>query len=224
MYHILLLHEMLERDCRMKEYLQLGGYHVVEEHMENDKYMKEVRHFDAILIESDQLELVSNIVLQIRKITQIPIIILSNRNDEWEKIRLFQNGIDDYLANPYWHGECMARLRTHIERYRRLTRPFGIIKVEGLEINALSRQVFRDGCEVEMRSKEFDVLLHLAQHMNEVVKKEDIYEAVWKDDLADGFYNSVAVHIKKIREKIEKDSSNPRYIETVWGVGYRFKA
>ncbi len=207
----------------MKEYLQLAGYHVLEQDMNSNKYERGIREFDGVLIESDQLAAVLEIVLRIRRITQIPIVVLSNHNDEWEKIRLFQSGIDDYLANPYWHGECMARLRTHIERFHRLTKPFGIINAEGLEIHALSRQVFRDGCEVELRSKEFDVLLYLAQRMNEVVKKEEIYEAVWKDDLADGFYNSVAVHIKKIREKIEKDSSNPKYIETVWGVGYRFK-
>jgi len=127
-------------------------------------------------------------------------------------------------VKPYMQGELLARLQGHIERYKSLTRPFGVIKVEDLEINSFSRRVYLNGIEVDLRLKEFEVLLYLAQHMNIVLTKEQIYQTVWKDNLADTFYNTVAVHVMKIRGKIEKDVDNPRYIETVWGVGYRFRA
>ena len=224
MYDILLLHEMPGNDSKIKDYLYLGGCHVKEIPLEKDILVAELRHFDLVLIECDKVESCVSVVEIIRSDMQVPIMILSDRDDEWEKIRLFKLGVDDYMVEPYWQGELLARIQAHIERYRRLTRPFGVIKVGDLEINAFSRKVLLKGNEVEMRLKEFEVLLYLAQHMNEVVTKKDIYETVWRDDLADAFYNNVAVHVKKIRAKIEEDIANPKFIETVWGVGYRFRA
>lgn len=224
MYSILLLHEMLESDHKMRDYLQLGEYEVVENRFDEDGYMSNLQRFDLVLLQACKLETCLRICEEVRKLAQIPIVVVSDQDDEWEKIRLFQMGIDDYLVEPYWQGELMARMQAHIKRYKRLTRPFGVIKIDELEINAFSRRVLLRGEEVELRLKEFDMLLYLAQHMDEVVTKEELYEAVWRDSLADGFYNSVAVNVKKIRGKIERDIHNPRYIETVWGVGYRFRS
>lgn len=224
MYDVLLLHEMLENDCKIKDYLQLGDYNVVEENPLEDEYESNLQHFDIIVIESNELETCLKVGREVRKKTQVPIIVLSDRDEEWEIIRLFKVGIDDYVVKPCWQGELMARIQARIERYKHLTRPFGIIKVDELEINAFSRRVFLQGREVEMRLKEFEILLYLAQRIDDVVTKEELYEEVWKDNLADGFYNSVAVHVKKIRDKIEADVNNPRYIETVWGIGYRFRS
>lgn len=224
MYNVLILHEMLKNDYKIKEYLALGGYAVKEENLLEEDYTKVLRHFDLVLIECNKVDLCAEVVDRIRQFVQIPIVVLSERDDEWEKIRLFQRGIDDYLAKPYWQGEFLARIQAHLERYKRLTRPFGIIKVNELEINAFSRRVTVEGKDVELSLKEFEVLIYLAQHMDRAITKEEIYEAVWKDNLADGVYNTVAVHVKKIRGKIEKDIDNPRYIQTVWGVGYIFQS
>ena len=224
MYDILLLQEMPEGDSKIKDYLCLGGCCVNAMPMEELDFHGDSRHFDLIVVECDQLELCIPLVEGIREHMQIPIIILTEQDDEWEKIRLFKLGIDDYIVKPYWQGELLARIQAHIGRYKRLTRPFGMIKVDNLEINAFSRTVMLDGKQVEFRLKEFEVLLFLAQHMDEVVCKQDIYEAIWRDNLADPFYNHVAVQVKKVREKIEKDINNPRFIETVWGVGYRFRS
>lgn len=224
MYNVLLLHEMTKNEYKVKEYLALGGYEVQEENLLEEEYIKKLRQFDLVLVECSKVDLCSEVVDKIRQLVQIPIIILSEKDEEWEKIRLFQKGIDDYLAKPYWQGEFLARVQAHMERYKRLTRPFGIIKVDELEINAFSRRVTINGKDVDLRLKEFDVLIYLAQHMDRAVTKKEIYEAVWKDNLADGFYNTVAVHVKKIRAKIEKDVENPRYIQTVWGVGYLFQS
>lgn len=224
MYQVLLLNEMSNNNHRVKEYLSLGGYAIKEQELYEEDVLKDLHCFDLILIESDEVEQCIEVVRRVRCKVQIPIIVLSDRDDEWEKICLFRNGIDDYLVKPYWQGEFLARIHAHIERYKRLTRPFGMIKVDGLEINAFSRRVLLNGKEVELRLKEFDVLLYLAQHMDRAVTKKEIYEEIWKDDLADGFYNTVAVHVKRIRAKIERDVENPRYIQTVWGIGYQFRS
>lgn len=224
MYNVLLLHEVMKSDYRVKEYLALGGYVVKEDTLLEDSYIKNLRCYDMILIECNKMDLCVEVVEKIRRLVQIPVVVLSERDDEWEKIRLFQLGIDDYLAKPYWQGEFLARAQAHLERYHRLTRPFGIIKVNDLEINVFSRRVTVEGADVELSVKEFDLLIYLAQHMDCVITKEKIYEDVWKDDLADGCYNTIAVHIKRIRMKIEKDPKNPKYIQTVWGVGYLFRS
>lgn len=224
MYNVLLLHEMLESDYKVKEYLSLGGYKICEDMMEGEAYVQRLHGYDLVLLECDEMELCLEVVRKVRLLVQVPIVVLSERDNEWEKISLFQSGIDDYMVKPYWQGEFLARIQAHVERYKRLTRPFGLIQVEDLEINAFSRIVTLKGEEIELRPKEYEVLLYLAQRMNEAITKKEIYEAVWKDDLADGFYNTVAVHVKKIRAKIEKDVDNPRYIQTVWGIGYQFRS
>ncbi len=224
MYRILLLHEIPDYDCRVQDYLQLAGYQVKDALLSERKYESELRRYDMIIIDYVTIDGLMKVVEYIRDKVQIPIIILSEQNDEWEKIKLFRAEIDDYIVKPYSQGEFLARIQAHIERYKRLTKPVGIIRVEDLEINAFSRKVYLREQEVEMRLKEFDVLLYLAKHMDEVVTKQALYEAVWGDGLNDGLYNSVAVHVKKIRGKIENDINNPRYIETVWGVGYRLRS
>lgn len=224
LYQIFLLHEMLGEYCRIKDYLQLSGYEVLEGDINQiEEYDETIQNVELVLLSCDDAEANFKICEGVREITQVPIIVLSKSDDEWEKIKMFQSGADDYLVEPFSQGELIARIRAHIMRYKRLTRPFGYIQVKDLEIEVFSRRVFVDRKEIIMTLKEFDVLLYLAQRPNQVVSKEELYEAVWQDELGDGYYNSVAVHVKRIRKKIEKDPENPGYIETVWGVGYRFR-
>ena len=225
LYHIFLLHKMPEEYCRIKDYLQLSGCEVTEGGFDQiSRYEKVIEDADLVLISCDDSESNFKVCERIREMTQSPIIILSREDDEWVKIKMFQSGADDYLVEPFSQGELMARIQAHIIRYKRLTRPFGYIQVRGLEIEVFSRRVLVDGKEIVMTVKEFDVLLYLAQRPNQAVTKEEVYEAVWQDELGEGYYNSVAVHIKRIRKKIEEDPENPKYIETVWGMGYRFRA
>ncbi len=224
MYNVLLLHEANNYDVRVKEYLSLGECHIEIMCLSDRTYLNHLHGVDIVLMDCDDILTCLKSVREIRSHEQFPIVVLSEQDDEWEKIRLFQNGIDDYVVKPYWQGELLARMQAHVERYKRLTRPFGVIRVEDLELNTLSRVVTLDGKEIDLRPKEFEVLLYLTQHMNEVVTKKELYEKVWKEGIADEFYNTVAVHVKKIREKIEKDVTNPRYIQTVWGVGYMLRS
>lgn len=226
MYHILLLYEAAKEADRVKDYLQLSGCEVVEGSLEHAaKYRTILYDMDAILLYCDAMKPCYEICGRIRKLTQIPILVLSGEGDEWEKIKMFQAGADDYLVEPILQGEMVARLKTHVERYRRLTRPFGYIEVKGLLIDAFSRRITLNGKEILLRAKEFDILLYLAQRPNKVITKQEIYSMIWEDDVVSGgYYNSVAVHIKRIRQKIEEDPENPKFVETVWGVGYRFRS
>lgn len=225
LYRIFLLQKTREEYCRIKDYLQLSGCEVTEGVLDQTTCNEEmVENVDLVLINGDDVESNLKTCRKIREMTQIPIIILSKEDDEWVKIKMFQSGADDYLVEPFSQGELIARIQAHIIRYKRLTRPFGYIQVRGLEIEVFSRRVIVDGKEIFMTVKEFDVLLYLAQRPNQAVSKEEVYEAVWQDELGEGYYNSVAVHVKRIRKKIEKDPENPKYIETVWGIGYRFRA
>ena len=225
MYHVLLLCEAAKEADRVRDYLQLSGCEVVEGSLEHAaKYRKILYDMDAILLYCDVLKPCYEICGRLRNLTQIPIVVLSGEGDEWEKIKMFQAGADDYLVEPILQEEMVARLKTHVERYRRLTRPFGYIEVKGLFIDAFSRRITLNGKEILLRAKEFDILLYLAQRPNKAVTKQEIYSMIWDDDMeVGGYYNSVAVHIKRIRQKIEEDPENPKFVETVWGVGYRFR-
>lgn len=224
MSSILLLHAGDTTDSKVKDYLGLSGYEVQELQLwEVDQREHVFAAVNLILIECKNPNECIPTCRWIRGETNLPLIILSPCDEEWEKIKMFQLGVDDYITVPYRQAELVARVHANIERYRRLTRPFGIIKVRDLVINALNRQVLVSGEEIPLRLKEFDVLLYMAQHPNQVISRDEIYQAVWDSKNFVGAYeNSVTVHVKRIRKKIEKNPDTPQYIETVWGIGYRF--
>ena len=167
-----------------------------------------------------------NICRKIREEKDISIIIVSAKKEDIDKIRGLGVGADDYLTKPFSPQELVARVKTHLRRYDALTskeiKPINEIRAGGLRIELDSRRVYIYEDEVILTNKEFDTLLLLAENPNIVFKKSAIFEKIWGVD-SYGDISTVAVHIRRIREKIEKDPSNPEYIETIWGVGYRFK-
>ena len=161
---------------------------------------------------------------------QTPVILLTAKSMIDDKIVGLDAGADDYMTKPFSPSELVARVKAHLARYNRLVsssshKPVGndTIEVNGLKIDKLARRVFLDGEEKPFTGKEYDLLLYLAENPNRVFGKEDLFREIWKAEPAGTDIATVTVHIKKIREKIEKDSSHPLYIETLWGVGYRFK-
>jgi len=167
------------------------------------------------------------VLRELRKKSEMPVIILSARSDEIDKIRGLGLGADDYIQKPFSPRELVARVGAHLARYRRLTaknRPVRqreiIIRTLKLDLDA--RQAFISGEERLLTAKEFDVLAFLAQNPNRVYNKDQLFERVWGLD-AFGDAGTVVVHIKNIREKLEIDPQNPQFIETVWGAGYRLR-
>jgi len=211
----------LERD-----YLQLNGYKV-DISCDGAAGLKkavsgvyDILIVDLMLPQKDGFE----IIKEVRKRLEIPIMVVSARNDDIDKIRGLEFGADDYLTKPFSPAELMARIKSHITRYERLrgknTTP-EIINHRGLEINTASHKVFVNGKQVQFTTKEYELLLFFATNPNSVFTKEHLFTTIWEDEYA-GDTATVAVHIQKLRKKIEKDPSSPEYIETIWGTGYRF--
>ena len=143
-----------------------------------------------------------------------------------DKIRGFGLGADDYITKPFSPSELVARVKAHLARYERLVvsnMPENeTIEIRGIKIDKTARRVFVNGEEKIFTTKEFDLLTFLAQNPNRVFTKEELFREIWEMESI-GDIATVTVHIKKIREKIEYDTAKPQYIETIWGVGYRFK-
>ena len=163
---------------------------------------------------------------QIRSQKNTPIIMVSAKKDDIDKIRGLGRGADDYMTKPFSPSELVARVKAHLARYERLigsnVEQNEVIEIRGLKIDKTARRVWVNGEEKSFTTKEFDLLTFLAGHPNHVYSKEELFREIW-DMESIGDIATVTVHIKKIREKIEYDTSHPQYIETIWGVGYRFK-
>ena len=213
----------LERD-----YLELSDFEVtVENRGDTGLKMALEKEFDLIILDLmlpglDGFE----VCRRIREKQNIPILMVSAKKDDIDKIRGLGLGADDYMTKPFSPSEMVARVKAHLAQYERLVgaaRPENeIIEIRGLKIDRTARRVWIDGEEKQFTTKEFDLLTFLAQNPNHVFSKEELFRNVWNMDSI-GDIATVTVHIKKIREKIEYDTSKPQYIETIWGVGYRFK-
>lgn len=211
-----------------KDYLELSGFGITIEN-DGDKGMERALNEDFDLVILDlMLPGVDgfNICRQIRQSKDIPIIMVSAKKDEIDKIRGLGLGADDYMTKPFSPSELVARVNAHLARYQRLIGSGAnnneVIEIRGLKIDKTARRVYVDGEEKSFTTKEFDLLTFLAQNPNHVYTKEELFRNIWDMESIGGIA-TVTVHIKKIREKIEFDTGNPQYIETIWGVGYRFK-
>lgn len=163
---------------------------------------------------------------RIREEKNIPILMVSAKKDDIDKVRGLGLGADDYMTKPFSPSELVARVKAHLSRYERLIgsnqKSNDLVEIRGIRIDKTARRVYIDGEEKTFTTKEFDLLTFLAENPNHVFTKEELFREIWDMDSI-GDIATVTVHIKKIREKIEFDTAKPQYIETIWGVGYRFK-
>ncbi len=211
-----------------KDYLELSGFEV-EVANDGEAGLKKALEKDYSLFILDlMLPGVDGfeICRKIRDQKNTPIIMVSAKKDDIDKIRGLGLGADDYMTKPFSPSELVARVKAHLARYDRLTGSAvsqnKVIEIRGLKIDTTARRVWINGEEKTFTTKEFDLLTFLAGHPNHVYTKEELFREIW-DMESIGDIATVTVHIKKIREKVEMDTSNPQYIETIWGVGYRFK-
>jgi len=164
---------------------------------------------------------------KLREITDVPIIMVTARKEDIDKIRGLGLGADDYVEKPFSPNVLVARVKANIAQYERIKSTDGkkesIIDVGDYKINTSTHRVYKRGTEVELKNKEYELFLFLVMNADIVFDKETLYERIWGFD-SFGDTATVAVHINRLREKLEDDPSKPRHITTVWGVGYRFKA
>ncbi len=212
-----------------KDYLELYDFDV---NIENDGK----KGLDRALLENYDIVIVDlmlptvdgfEICKRIREVKNIPILVVSAKKEDIDKIRGLELGADDYITKPFSPSELVARVKAHLARYERLVKSGSgqkneFIEIRGIKIDKTARRVFVNGEEKILTTKEFDLLAFLASNPNHVYTKEELFKEIWNMDSI-GDIATVTVHIKKIREKIELNTAKPQYIETIWGVGYRFK-
>ena len=211
-----------------KDYLELSGFDV---EIENDGTSGLERalseEFDMYILDlmlpgTDGFE----ICKRIREKKNTPILMVSAKKDDIDKIRGLGLGADDYITKPFSPSELVARVKAHLARYERLigsnAQKNDIIEIRGFRIDKTARRVWVNEEEKQFTTKEFDLLTFLAENPNHVFTKDELFSKIW-DMESIGDIATVTVHIKKIREKIEFNTAKPQYIETIWGVGYRFK-
>lgn len=211
-----------------KDYLELSSFEVaIENNGQTGLERALSEEFNMIILDLmlpglDRFE----ICKRIREVKNIPILMVSAKKEDIDKIRGLGLGADDYITKPFSPSELVARVKAHIARYERLIGSAAvendIIEIRGLKIDKTARRVYINDEEKAFTTKEFDLLTFLASNPNHVFTKEELFKEIWDMDSI-GDIATVTVHIKKIREKIEFNTAKPQYIETIWGVGYRFK-
>ncbi|OBR66862.1 DNA-binding response regulator [Paenibacillus oryzae] len=231
MKEILIIEDELAIAELERDYLESHGFSVTIESRGDEGLRKALGgHFhliilDVMLPKMDGFE----ICRQIRGAgNEVPVLLVTSKKEDIDKIRGLGLGADDYMTKPFSPSELVARVKAHLARYERLTSgkeksgSGHLIGIRGLLIDKEARLVKINEAEVMLTSKEYDLLVLLASHPNRVFEKEELFQRIWGMD-SNGDAATVTVHIRRLREKIEHDPSNPQYIETIWGVGYRFK-
>ena len=211
-----------------KDYMEVNGFCVdVENNGDTGLRKAKTEAYDLVILDlmlprMNGFEICKNIRLE----KDIPVLMVSAKKEDIDKIKGLGMGADDYITKPFSPGELVARVKAHLSRYERLVgnkeQKNETVSIRGICIDKTARRIFVNNQEVFFTTKEFDLLVFLATNPNRVFSKEDLFDRIWGMDSI-GEISTVTVHIKKIREKVELDTGNPQYIETVWGAGYRFK-
>lgn len=229
MYKILIVEDEIEIAELQRDYLELNNFDVdIEVSGDSGLEAALTKTYDLIILDL-MLPVVDGfeICKKVRDNKNVPIIMVSAKKGDIDKIKGLGLGADDYITKPFSPNELVARVKAHISRYERLTsaeiKGNDIVEIRGLRIDKTARRIFLDGEEKMFTTKEFDLLTFLAENPNRVFSKDELFKEIWKLESLGEDCATVTVHIKKIREKIEKSTANPQYVETIWGVGYRFK-
>ena len=228
MAKLLIVEDDLKTNEAICEYLIPAGHKVIPAY-DGAEAIQLFQHENIDLVVLDiMLPHISglSVLHEIRQMSQIPVLMLTALEDEYTQVMSFDEQADDYMTKPFSPSELVARVKAHLARYDRLTgsavEANKVIEIRGLKIDTTARRVWINGEEKTFTTKEFDLLTFLASHPNHVYTKEELFREIW-DMESIGDIATVTVHIKKIREKIEFNTAKPQYIETIWGVGYRFK-
>ena len=229
MSRVLIIEDELAIAELEKDYLELSDFEVVIEQNGSkgcERALEEdfdIFVLDLMLPDMDGFE----ICKRIREVKNTPILMVSAKKEDIDKIRGLGMGADDYITKPFSPSELVARVKAHLARYDRLVgssqqTQSDLFEIRDIKIDKTARRVWVRGEETQFTTKEFELLTFLAEHPNHVFSKQELFKEIWDMDSV-GDIATVTVHIKKIREKVELNTNKPQYIETIWGVGYRFK-
>ena len=227
MYNILVCDDEKDIVSALNIYLSAEGYEVVPAYSGKQALgIMEQQHIDLVLMdimmpEMDGLTAVS----KLRGFSNVPVLFLTAKSEDADMILGLNMGADDYITKPFKPMEVIARVRSHLRRYAILggaQKQQTVLRCGGIQLDHDSKTVTLDGEPVSLTPLEYSILHHLMQHPGKVFSSEELYRAVWKDAPLGG-ENTVAVHIRHLREKLEIDPSNPRYIKVVWGHGYKIE-
>lgn len=210
-----------------RDYLELGGFSVtVRADGESGLDEAKTGKYDLVLLD---LMLPGKdgftVCRELRAVSDVPILMVTARREDVDKIRGFGFGADDYVEKPFSPSVLVARVKAHLARMKRI-RPREPEKKTELRfgelcLNTETHRLYRNGTEIPIKNKEYELLCFLMRHPDQIFGREDLYEHIWGlESMGDNI--TVAVHINRLREKIEDDPQNPRYLQTVWGAGYRF--
>lgn len=210
-----------------RDYLELSGFAVTLRE-DGESGLREARQgeYDLILLDVMLPGMDGFIVCsRLRETLDVPILLVTARTEDMDKIRGLGLGADDYIEKPFSPSVLVARVRAHLAQYRRLKQEGsddGVLRCGGLTLDVRSRQVFLDGQELSLKNREYELLLFFMRNAGMVFDRETLYERVWGME-ALGDNATVSVHINRLREKLGDDPADPRYIQTVRGAGYRFR-
>ncbi|PFH82551.1 response regulator transcription factor [Bacillus sp. AFS088145] len=226
MKEILLIEDDISIAELQRDYLEINDFRVGIQHNGDEGLQHALKgNYDLIILDimlpgKNGFE----ICKEIRAVKNIPILFVSAKKEDIDKIRGLGLGADDYITKPFSPSELVARVKAHLSRYERLAGNHTVSKtifVHGISIDRSARKVFINEVEVPFTTKEFDLMVFFVMNPNQVLSKEQLYEKVWGFESA-ADVSTVTVHISRLREKIERDPANPKFLETVWGAGYRF--
>lgn len=211
----------------VEKYLSLNNYEVVKAYDGREAFqIFEREDFDMVItdIMMPQLDGIQ-LCKMIREKSEIPVLLLTAKNEDMDKVLGFKIGADDYVTKPFSVYELSARVEAHLRRYGKFknkaeTEKETVIDLGYLNIDFGKLLITKDGQEVSLTAKELEILKLLSEHPEQVFSKKQIFKGVWKEDYFDD--NTVTVHIRRLRKKIEKDPDDPKLIKTVWGLGYKF--
>ena len=227
MYNILICDDEKDIINALKIYLNDSGYQFFEAY--NGKQALDIIEnteihlvlLDIMMPVMDGIETLT----KLRQFSNIPVIFLTAKSEEVDMIMGLNIGADDYITKPFRPMEVTARVKSHLRRFLQLgsgeIKP-EVLRIGGIELNDKAKQVLVDGENISLTPTEYDILKLLMEHPNEVFSPKEIYRRIWKENPF-GTENIVAVHIRHIREKIEIDATNPRYLKVIWGQGYKME-
>ncbi|MBO5098914.1 MAG: response regulator transcription factor [Clostridia bacterium] len=221
MYNVLIVDDEERIRDIIKEYLDFEGY-TYDEAADGMEAIEKIKNdeFDVVVLDIMMPKVDGfTVVREVRKFSNVPVIMLSARGEEYDKLFGFEMGVDDYITKPFSPKELVARVKAVLKRSGAIAEKQGVLKIPGIEIDETGRKVLVDGKQITLTPKEFDILVYMVKNQNIVLSREKILSTIWGYEFF-GDDRTVDTHIKMLRNSIEPYRN---YIKTIWSIGYKLE-